>query len=315
MRSRLAALAIPLLLVGCGLKMQIPDQIPSSGGFADADYEVTYRWLIPGVTDLLIARHSNIFYVIQHEDSLSIYQAYKREDMVTPDHWNLFDGLVSPRYLADGRDDAARLWVWDEGDGRLKAYDGSEFLAVQQPQLSWQDGDWGEVVAIAADDDGHLFVADRGANRIWRYEVSTGPSGLELAADGEVGWISQGTGATVRDICFAGTRLLLLDDALMTVQKLVPDADDTSGAEAFYLSDVLAAPTSISSDGEAIIVIDPGSGKVWDFGWEASADEVLRVDKDDKVTLADPIGTVLNGGKVYVADPVLEMVIDYEKRQ
>jgi len=314
MRRRDIGILLPLLLAAaCGLKPELPEQIANVEVVGDESYEITYRWLIDGATDMLVHRGTSIFYVIQHAESLSIYPTYKREDLVTPSHKNLFNGLVEPRLLAAGTDLDHRLWVFDAGDGALKGYDGGEFLEPLDVEISHVDPAWQAVAAIAADDAGRVFVADRAANKIYRYLVEGSPGALSLAADGEVTWTSQLTGATVRDLDFAAGKLVLLDDGLGTVQLLDPAGVASPIFE--YLSGVLADPVALAADAENLFVLDMGDTSLWEIDADLDPTSALRVNTDDREILRQPTAMALNQGKVYVADPELGKVIDYEKRQ
>ncbi|TFG88077.1 MAG: hypothetical protein E4H17_02950, partial [Gemmatimonadales bacterium] len=127
-RTTLHLLVAAIVAGACGIKPELPSQIPNTEVLGDESYEVAYRWLVAGVTDMLVHRSTSIFYVIQDAESLSIYPTYKREDLVTPNHKRIFQGLTSPRLLADGSDHDFRIWVYDAADDRVKGYDGGEFL-------------------------------------------------------------------------------------------------------------------------------------------------------------------------------------------
>ena len=60
-------------------------------------------------------------------------------------------------------------------------------------ELSFTD-DWEDVVAVCADTDGHVFVADRGTNLIYRYHVSGSAGNPDVDEDGFLSWTSQGGG-------------------------------------------------------------------------------------------------------------------------
>jgi hypothetical protein len=315
-RTRLpyALLLLLLLASACGIKSDIPTQIPSTEILGDDAYEVNYRWLITGVTDLLVHRRSDFFYVIQHQDSLIIYPSYRREDLVSPaPHKNLFRGLDTPRLLADGIDAKARLWVFDDGDGKLKGFDGSRGIDTLYVEVEYRDPAWLSVTAIAADNAGRVFVADRLANKIYRYTVEVDGNDIELDPAGELTWTSQQTGARVRDIAFGAGKLILLDDALMSLQLL-----DPAGVEVpvfAFLDNLLIRPTALSADAEHCFVVDMGDVSVWEIPLGLDASEALKVNTHTKVVLESPVAVTLNDGKAYVADETLGMVIDYEKRQ
>ena len=54
MRSFIAILAIFVLATACGLKPDLPSQIPSTEVLGDDGYEVGYRWLVGGCALLLL---------------------------------------------------------------------------------------------------------------------------------------------------------------------------------------------------------------------------------------------------------------------
>ncbi|MBN2171407.1 MAG: hypothetical protein JW819_08810 [Candidatus Krumholzibacteriota bacterium] len=314
MRRPAIGILLPLLLAAaCGLKPELPEQIANVEVVGDESYEITYRWLIDGATDMLVHRGTSIFYVIQHAESLSIYPTYKREDLVTPSHKKLFNGLVEPRLLAAGTDLGRRLWVYDAGDGLLKGYDGGEFLEPLDVEISHGDPAWQDVAAVAADDEGRVFVADRAANKIYRYQVTGAPGSLHLAAAGQITWTSQLTGATVRDLDFAAGKLVLLDDGLKTIQLLDPAGVASPIFE--YLSDLLADPVALVADADNLFVLDMADTSLWEIDADLDPTSALRVNTDDREVLRQPSAVTLNQGKVYVADPELGKVIDYEKRQ
>jgi hypothetical protein len=304
-----------LLGPGCGIAPPLPDQIPDTGLIVDEGYAIQWKWDIPGVTEMVVHRGPGIFYVIQHDDSLRIYATYYRNNG-TPPSKDLFQGLLSPRLLADGSDLAGpRIWVYDGGDDQLKGYDGGEFLNPIEVELSYQDERWQDPVALAADDESRVFVADRGANRIFRYRVEEGLEDLELERDGEVGWVSQQVGATVRDLSFGAGRLYMLDDGLKTVQILDPAgaADPIVG----YIDDLLGqpTPTALVADADHIFVLDAAGPTVWELDADFDAEKVLRVNQGDGDILVEPRALTLNDGKLYVGDPGLEQVLDYERHQ
>jgi hypothetical protein len=264
---------------------------------------------------MLVGRHTGIFYVIQDQDSLSIYPAYRQTTLVELSGKRLFQGLDEPLLLADGIDESLRLWVYDGADETLKGYDGSEFLDSLEVEISFQDPAWQNVVAIAADDAGHVFVADRTPNKVYRYRVDDSPGGLELVDDGELQWTSQGAGATVRDIAFHGGRILLLDDGLPTLQELDPVQGPLDPPIFEYFSDLLDQPISLAADGDHYFVMDRADTTVWEIGRDLVVEEALRVNSDELERLLEPSTLTLNDGRVYVADPSLGKIIDYEKRQ
>ena len=302
------------LALGCGLKVDIPSQIPSTEILGDDAYEVNYRWLIAGVTDLLVHRRSDFFYVIQDSDSLIIYPSYRREDQVTPSpHKNLFRGLLSPRLLADGNDLKFRLWVFDDGDGKLKGYDGGRGIDTLLVEIEFADPAWREVTAIAADDAGRVFVADRLANKVYRYRVELDGGVPELTPNGQITWVSQQAGARVRDIAFGGGSLILLDDALFTLQILDPAG--VADPRFAYMDALFIQPIALSADDENCFVVDLGDTSVWEIPLSLDPGEALKVNTHTKVILKSPVAITLKDGKAYVADAQLGMVIDYEKRQ
>ncbi len=306
-------LPIVVFVLACGIKADIPSQIPSTEILGDDAYEINYRWLIGGVTDLLVHRGSGFFYVIQDSDSLIIYPSYRREDLVDPQpHKQLLKGLDTPVLLADGLDRKLRLWVYDEGDGLVKGYDGGRGIDTLTVELEFSDPAWQSVTAIAADNAGRVFVADRIANKVRRYEVREDDDVLEVVPAGEITWTSQQTGARVRDIAFAGGKLILLDDALMSIQKLDPAGVEPSEFE--FLDELLVEPITLSADDEHLFIIDNSDASVWEIPFDLDAAEALKVNTHTKEILASPVGVTLRSGSVYVADTSLGMVIDYEKR-
>lgn len=304
-----------ILAAACGIKPPLPSQIPSTEVQGDDSYEVRYRWLVGGVTDMLVHRSTNIFYVIQDAESLSIYPTYKREDLVTPAHKRLFQGLETPLLLADGSDVDYRLWVYDEADGQLKGYDGGEFLDTLQVRVSFGDPTWQEVVAIAADDEGRVFVADRGGNKVYRYQVTGTNGDLEVEDDGELIWTSQAGGANVRDIAFSDGHIVLLDDGLGTIQVLDPASGPLNPPLFDYYDELLAEPTRLTADAENLFVVNLADTTVWEIDANLTPDGELLVNTHNKEILSAPTAVTVTQGRVYVADPELGKIIDYEKRQ
>lgn len=313
--SRLLLISLLLLAGACGIKVDLPNQIPSTEPFSEDDYTITFQWLVPGVTEMLVGRNTGIFYVIQDSDSLSIYPAYRQTTLVELTGKRLFRGLTEPMLLADGMDEALRIWVYDAGDEHLKAFDGSEFLDSLDLQFSYRDPAWQQVIAIAADDDGHVFVADRTPNKVYRYRMDDTPGGLELVPDGELRWTSQGAGATVRDIAYVDGRILLLDDGLCALQVLDPISGPLDPPIFEYFSDLLDQPVALVADVNHFFVVDRADTTVWEIGRDLVVGDALRVNSDDLEILLDPAAITLNDGRVYVADPTLGKIIDYEKRQ
>ncbi len=302
------------LMAGCGIKPELPDQTPFTGGITEGDYSLEYRWTVGGVTDMVVGRDSGIFYVIQDTDSLGIYPAYRRADAVLEGR-QLFPDLIQPELLAEGRDFDRRLWVYDGADGTVKGFDGNEFLNELSVILELSDPSWQDIVAIAADDDRHLFVADRGPNRIYRYKVEGEQSDFEILSDGELSWTSQGGGATVRDLAFADGNLLLLDDVLLTLQVLDPLAGPLNPPLFTYLEGFIDEPTLITGDGDAIFVADRADTTVWAVDWNLAMDSAVRINsQEDEPILLNPVALTVNEGKLYVADPELGKILDYEKR-
>jgi hypothetical protein len=314
MRATFGILAILILAAACGLKPELPSQIPSTEVLGDDGYEVGYRWLVGNITDMLVHRSTSIFYVIQDSDSLSIYPTYKREDLVTPIHKRLFQGLTRPELLADGTDRGFRLWVYDGDDGLVKGYDAGEFLDTLQVELSFGDPTWQEVVAIAADDEGRVFVADRGANRIYRYQV-TSEGELEAEADGELIWTSQAGGATVRDIAYSGGNIILLDDGLGSIQVLDPASGPLDPPLFDYFDELLAEPIMLTANDEHLFVYNRVDTTVWEYSADLEPGSELLVNTHTKEILLAPTALTVVQDRVYVADPELGKIIDYEKRQ
>ncbi|MDP6419052.1 MAG: hypothetical protein QF492_06690 [Candidatus Krumholzibacteria bacterium] len=309
-----------LLLLACGIKPELPNQIPNTEVFSEDDYVIQYRWLLDGVADLHLSSTSRIFYAI-HNDSLNIFPAYTRKDSVSIEGWCKFLGLEEPVYLADGRDYAAHLWVYDAADGNVKGFDGSLFAVDSlDVELSFTD-DWEDVVAVCADTDGHVFVADRGTNLIYRYHVSGSAGNPDVDEDGFLSWTSQGGGATVRDMAYADGNIVLLTTApdgsssenLLMLQILDPVNGPQGEFE--YFDDLLGDPRSISADGDHLFVTDYADTSLWEIGWDLLPSEANRVNSDEKVQLLNPVSFTINEGRVYVADPELGMIVDYEKRQ
>lgn len=315
MRPALLLAAFAVLVAACGAKPELPSQIPNTEVLGDESYEVTFRWLVDGVTDMLVHRSTSIFYVIQDAESLSIYPTYKREDLVTPAHKRLFQGLTAPRLLADGSDFDFRLWVYDAADDRVKGYDGGEFLDTLAVQVSFTDAAWQDVIALAADDAGRVFVADRALNRIYRYRVGGTPASPTVSADGQLSWTSQASGALVRDIAYADGRLYLLDDGLGTLQVLDPATGPLDPPLFGYFDDLLAEPSALVADAAHLFVIDRADTTVWELPVDLEAGEQLRVNTHLKEILRAPSALTVVQGRVYVADLELGKIIDYEKRQ
>ncbi|MBC8366098.1 hypothetical protein H8E52_01675 [bacterium] len=300
--------------VGCGIKPELPDQTPFTGGISEGDYSLEYRWTVTGVTDMVVGRDSGIFYVIQDSDSLGIYPAYRRANAVLEGR-QLFPDLIEPTLLCEGLDFDRRIWIYDEADGKVKGFDGNEFLNELSVIMEFHDPAWRDVVAIAADDDRRIFVADRGPNRIYRYKVEGEAGDFEILTDGEISWTSQGGGATVRDLAFANGFLLLLDDVLLTLQILDPETGSQNPAVFTYLDGFLDQPAHITGDGDAIFVTDRANNTVWAIDWDLNMNLALRINaQDDDPALVDPVAMTVNEGKLYVADPELGKILDYEKR-
>ncbi len=314
-RSLLSLLAAAIVAGACGIKPELPSQIPSTEVLGDESYEVAYRWLVTGVTDMLVHRSTSIFYVIQDAESLSIYPTYKREDLVTPNHKRIFKGLTAPRLLADGSDHDFRIWVYDAADDRVKGYDGGEFLDTLTVQVSFTDPAWQQVIALAADDAGRVFVADRGLNRIYRYRVGGTAASPTVSADGQLSWTSQAGGATVRDIAIAAGRLYLLDDGLHTIQALDPATGPLNPPLFAYFDELLDDPVAITAAAEHLFVINRADTTVWELSAQLDPEGQLRVNTHTKEILRAPAALTVVAGRVYVADPELGKIIDYEKRQ
>ena len=314
-RTTLPLLVAAIVAGACGIKPELPSQIPNTEVLGDESYEVAYRWLVAGVTDMLVHRSTSIFYVIQDAESLSIYPTYKREDLVTPNHKRIFQGLTSPRLLADGSDHDFRIWVYDAADDRVKGYDGGEFLDTLAVQVSFTDALWQDVIALAADDEGRVFIADRGLNRIYRYRVGGTAANPTVSADGQLSWTSQAGGATVRDIAIAAGRLYLLDDGLHTIQVLDPATGPLNPPLFDYYDELLDDPIAITADAEHLFVINRADTTVWELSAALDAEGQLRVNTHAKEILRAPAALTTVAGRVYVADPELGKIIDYEKRQ
>ena len=90
--SRILLLATLLLAGACGIKVDLPSQIPSTEPFSEDDYTLAFQWLVPGVSEMLVGRNTGIFYVIQDQDSLSIYPAYRQTTLVELTGKRLFQG-------------------------------------------------------------------------------------------------------------------------------------------------------------------------------------------------------------------------------
>lgn len=308
-------LATAALAAGCGIKPELPDQTPYSGGISEGDYYLEYRWYVDGVTDMVVGRDSGIFYVVQNRDSLGIYPAYVRKDTTRLEGRQLFQDLQQPRFIAEGRDFDLRVWIYDAGDGLVKGYDGNEFLNELPVTVAFGDSDWQDVVAIAASDEAHVFVADRGPNRVYRYRVAGSAAEPEIVPDGELSWTSQGGGATVRDLAFAAGRLLLLDDVLLTLQVLDAESGPLDPPLFAYLDGLMGQPELLTADGEALYVSDRADTSLWALDWELDLERAVQVNSiDDKTLPQRPVALTVNEGKLYVADPELGMILDYEKR-
>ena len=304
-------LLFTLLAAACGVKPELPSQIPSTEVLGDESYTLPYYWVIGGVTDMLVHRGTRIFSIIQDADSVSIYPTYARGDTL-PSHKRLFTGLTAPRLLADGSDHKFRLWVYDDGDATLKGFDGGEFLDTLTEEIAHSDPAWQDVVAVAADNEARVFVADRAANKIYRYRVSDPPA-PELEADGEIQWVSQQAGATVRDLAYSAGWLVLLDDGLGTIQLLDPASELDPVFE--YMDGVLAQPEAVTANEAHIFVMDRADTTIWEIGWDLEPDGARRVNEGANQVLRNPTAFTVNESKVYVADIEQGRVFDYEKRQ
>jgi len=314
-KTYILMLVLAVLAANCGIKTELPAQPPYSGGISQGDYYLEYRWYADEVTDMLVGRDSGIFYVIQSEDSLGIYPAYMRKDTLRLEGRQIFQDLERPKLLAEGRDFDLRIWIYDADDGMVKGYDGNEFLNELSVVMEFGDPDWQDVVAIAASDEGRVFVADRGPNNVYRYRVTGGPGSPQVVEDGQLSWTSQGGGATVRDLAFAEGRLLLLDDVLMTLQILDEETGPLNPPQFTYLSGLIDQPGLVTADADAIFVSDRADTTFWAIDWELNLAAAVRVNSsDDKTAVLHPVAMTVNEGKLYVADPELGMILDYEKR-
>ncbi len=197
----------------------------------------------------------------------------------------------------------------------MKGYDGGEFLDTLSVQVSFGNPAWQEVAAMAADDEGRVFVADRGVNKVYRYEVTGGNGDLEVSADGELVWTSQAGGATVRDIAFSNGRIVLLDDGIGTIQLLDPGSGPLNPPLFDYYDELLPAPTVLSANAENLFVINSSDTTIWEIPADLAEGGELLVNTDTNAILQAPSAMTVVQGRVYVADPELGKIIDYEKRQ
>jgi len=196
----------------------------------------------------------------------------------------------------------------------VKGYRGGEFLDTLTVQVSFTDPTWQEVVALAADDEGRVFVADRGANKVYRYQVSGEIGDLDVITAGELIWTSQAGGALVRDIVYADGKIVLLDDGIGTIQVLDPLSGPQDPPLFDYYDELLPEPTRITANEEHLFVINASDLTVWEIPLTLESEAELRVNTHNKEILESPTALTVVQGRVYVADPELGKIIDYEKR-
>lgn len=155
----------------------------------------------------------------------------------------------------------ARGWllVADSGHGRIVVID----LAARATRGTWGDGMLSEPWDLAVDGAARVYVADRGARRVWRLD----PDGALDAA------FALGDPAPLAPTHVAiaptedGERLLVLDDGeqprlLVYALDGTPDAAAT---EAWREALAGLAPGALAAGSAAVYVGDPGTGRVLTF--------------------------------------------------
>ncbi len=167
-------------------------------------------------------------------------------------------------------DGAGNYWVSSSADGVVREYDatGSLVTTIGSGELSTPKG-----VAFAG---GKVFVADPGANKIFRFDQAGGASETSWTVTGVVG------------VAVSGTTVYATDGSNVRTYS-------TAGAPV----------TSWGSAGSRGIAID-GSGNVW----VSSSGGVVRSYTSvggfrltvGAGVLTDPVGVAVSGSKLYVAD-------------
>jgi hypothetical protein len=305
---------ITILTLACGLKTEMPSQIPSTTAAAVEGYDRQRIWFIDGVSDMLIHRASGIFSVIQHDDSLSIFKTFAA-DSITPANRRIFQGLQEPALLSSGFDTSARLWAYDRADDYLRGYDGYENSDTMQADIVFHDENWLSVVALAADDSAHIFVAEKINNKIYTYTVDDG----ELDPTGELTWGAQ-VSSRIVDMDFGGEYLLLLVEGDWPLRRFVWSVASQVYEELDFNfpQQEFVNPSRIVTSATQCFVLDAGDSTVWELPIDEIDDPgaglLVTAARTDQA-LIFPAGVALNDDKVYIADTEQGRVIDYEKRQ
>ncbi|MCP4546026.1 MAG: hypothetical protein GY835_06135 [bacterium] len=309
-----ALLPFALLALACGIKTELPSQIPNTEPLGDEGYAANYRWNIDGITSMMFHRSGNIFTAIQHEDSLSIYPSYQKTFDVKPINKRIFVGLGTPLLLADGYSGHHRLWVLDDADGYIKGYHGRDIFADElEIEIQFTDPNWQDIVGIAADSHGRIFVADNAANTVYHYLLEDDAITLQ----GELTWGAQ-VSSSIRDVDVAGDYVVLLVEGSWAVRRFLLVGDEFVEEDYVGTQREFTDPIAMVGRPGVCFVVDQGDSSVWELDLEDLNNPeggVLVAAAAADTTIILPSAIAVNNDKVYIADSVLERVVDYEKRQ
>ena len=163
-------------------------------------------------------------------------------------------GVRSPRglFIARHRPD---LFIADAGNERVLVVDPATWTIVDV----WGDGLLREPWAIAGDDDGAIYVADRGTGRVHKFARSGDPVASFESNVYDSGLVTEPAGVAV-----SGDTIFILDRASRTV---VACDRDGNGATVVVTAGTLDAPLAIAATatGRLLYAADAGLERILVF--------------------------------------------------
>ncbi|MGD8394153.1 MAG: hypothetical protein PVF43_01625 [Candidatus Eiseniibacteriota bacterium] len=305
-------LVAALLHVSCGNRTELPQE--SAGGFVPASdtYVVKQVWEgFDGAADIVLTSGSQVF--VSFPAAGQVVGYYSTGATPRP-NGKVFVGRA-PTRIAEGPDRTLLVADADEDGPVIIVFD----QATTDTVRTVRDTSWVEVAGITADDAGALYVADRGGNRVRKYDTG-GALLLELADEGDgIGFVRGPTGL---DLVPEG--ILVVDTGKGDggwIQALEPDE---AGEAVYFLTGDdspeggFAAIADVAGDGDGnVYVVDRGHATVLKYDADQDFDQrvELNAPPGSNGHLADPVAASANTRRIYVIDAGDGTIVTFELDQ
>ncbi len=292
-------LAGGLVAVGCGQRLDLPEQPPTVFVTPEpGTYSLKTVWELPAPGDMAVA--GLFLFVVENKQRVAVYYS-TRGYPARPSLVSDFENLTMPVRVAVAKRDSTFVVVADSADMRLKIY----YWLGGKPLFSFTDSLWRSFAGLAADRDLHIYVADAVRNEIRAYDRW----GRRLRIVSDYG---TGSGYVISPHALAhnGEMLIVADTGKNWVQRLEPDTSNVAAIlePIGFLQDLLLQPQGVAVDprGEYVYVADTGHDRVLKFQLDgAFADTVYSAQKIAlDPPLEKPCYLCARDSLVYVSDTV-----------